>query len=104
MVIVAIFYMALGILIKHGKMYFLIAGYNTMAQEEQDKYDIARLATLFRNVMFGMAAIIILGYIAERWFEIPNGEWFAFIASSVIGIPYLLINSNSDKFKVSRKE
>ena len=103
MVIVAIIYVALGILIKYGKMYFLIAGYNTMSKEEQAKYDIEGLATLFRNVMFAMAFILILGYFATRWFQIPNGEWLALLISAVVGIPYLLIKSNSDQYKIPKK-
>jgi hypothetical protein len=35
-------------------MYFLIAGYNTMPRKEKEKYNIAGIATLFGNVMFGM--------------------------------------------------
>lgn len=102
MLVVAIIYVTLGILIKYGKMYFLIAGYNTMSKEEQAKYDIEGIATLFRNVMFGMAAMIILGYIAEKWFDIPNGQWIALMASTILGIPYLLIKANSEKYRIPK--
>jgi len=50
MVIVAFIFILLGIVIKHGKMYFLIAGYNTMSKEEKAKYDIEGIATLFRII------------------------------------------------------
>ena len=60
MLITAILFIVFGILIKYGKMYFLIAGYNTMSKEEKEKYDIERIATVFRNVMFGMGFMIIL--------------------------------------------
>ena len=40
MIGVAILFIVLGILIKYGKMYFLIAGYNTMPKEEKEKYNI----------------------------------------------------------------
>ena len=100
MTILAVFYVILGILIKYGKMHFLIAGYNTMSKEEQAKYDIEGIANLFRNVMFVMALILILGYVAQRWFNVENGEWIAFFASILLGIPSLLIGSNSDKYKI----
>ena len=100
MIFLAAFYVILGVLIKYGKMHFLIAGYNTMSKEEQAKYDIEGIASLFRNVMFVMALIIVLGYVAQRWFNIENGEWIAFFASILLGIPYLLIGSNSDKYKL----
>lgn len=35
MIGVAILFIVLGILIKYGKMYWLIAGYNTMPKEEK---------------------------------------------------------------------
>jgi len=54
MLITAILFIVFGILIKYGKMYFLIAGYNTMSKEEKEKYNIEKIATVFRNVMFGM--------------------------------------------------
>ena len=40
MLITAILFIVFGILIKYGKMYFLIAGYNTMSKEEKEKYNI----------------------------------------------------------------
>ena len=35
MIGIAILFIVLGILIKYGKMYFLIAGYNTRSKEEK---------------------------------------------------------------------
>ena len=99
MVIVALLFIVNGILIKHGKMYFLIAGYNTMSKAEKEKYDIEAIATLFRNVMFGMALIIIAGYCVAKFTAIPNIQNYAFWTSLVIGIPYLLIMSNSKKHR-----
>ena len=61
MIVAAIIFIILGILIKYGKMYWLIAGYNTMPIEEKEKYSIKGIANLFGNVMFGMALIIISG-------------------------------------------
>jgi hypothetical protein len=89
----------LGILIKYGKMYFLIAGYNTMNKEEKEKYDIEGVATVFRNVMLGMAFLIIAGYFVSKWTENSNIINFTFWTAMVIGIPYLLIVSNSKKYK-----
>lgn len=55
MITVAIIFIVLGILIKYVKMYFLVAGYNTMRKAEKSKYDIEGIAPIFRNAMFGMA-------------------------------------------------
>ena len=62
MILTAIIFIVLGVLIKYGKMYFLIAGYNTMSKKEKEKYDIKGIATVFKNAMFGMAFMIIIGY------------------------------------------
>lgn len=82
-------------------MYFLIAGYNTMSKEKKEKYDIDGIATVFRNVMFGMAFAILVGSLIARFTEHPPFETYTFVASMIVGIPYLLIQSNSKKFKKS---
>lgn len=100
MIGIAVFFIILGILIKYGKMYFLIAGYNTMSKEEREKIDIKGIATIFRNVMFGMALVIIIGYFIAKKLDYPNIENIAFFGAILIGIPYLLIKSNSKKYKL----
>ena len=100
MIGIAILFTILGILIKYGKMYFLIAGYNTMSKEEKEKVDIKGIATVFRNAMFGMALIIITGYFFAKKLKNPNIENIAFFGAILIGVPYLLIKSNSKKYKL----
>lgn len=103
MIGVAIFFIVLGVLIKYGKMYALIAGYNTMSEENKAQYNIESIANVFKNVMFTMAAIIIIGYCVTIYTENPNFQNYAFWASMIIGIPYLLIASNSKKYKKNQK-
>ena len=101
-IVVAIIFIVLGIAIKYGKLYFLIAGYNTMSEKEQKKYDIEGIATVFRNAMFGMALIMMLGYVMSLWFDNPKMETFAVFGAIAIGLPYLLIVSNSSKYKIKK--
>ena len=103
MIGVAILFIVLGILIKYGKMYWLIAGYNTMPKEDKEKYNIEGIANVFRNVMFGMALIIIIGYFIAKLTENPDIQNYAFWTSMIIGIPYLLIESNSKKYRKKQK-
>jgi hypothetical protein len=103
MIGVAILFIVLGILIKYGKMYWLIAGYNTMPKEDKEKYNIVGIANVFRNVMFGMALIIIIGYLISKLTENPDIQNYAFWTSMIVGIPYLLIESNSKKYKKKQK-
>ncbi len=103
MIGVAIVFIVLGILIKYGKMYFLVAGYNTMSKQEKEKYDIAGIANVFRNTLFGMALIIIIGNFAADFFNNPDIENIAFFGSLIIGLPYLLLKTNSGKYKSDKK-
>jgi len=100
MIGIPIIFIILGILIKYGKMYFLIAGYNTMSKAEKEKVDIKGIATVFRNAMFGMATIMILGYFMSEKLENPNIQSVTFFGALMIGIPYLLIKSNSKKYRL----
>lgn len=98
--LISLLFIALGILIKNGKKYSLVAGYNTMTDEEKSKYDIVKAATLFRNVMFYMALINMAGFI--YWLNSGNYNYeVLFVMGSVLtGVPYLLIKANSDKYKI----
>ncbi len=102
MIGIAIFFIVLGILIKHGKMYFLIAGYNTMPSEKRAKYDIKGIATEFRNTFFGMAIIVLAGYFAAEWFSNSTFKDVGLYGAILIGIPYLLYRSNSSKYKIDK--
>ena len=102
LILVSIIFISLGIAIKYGKMYFLIAGYNTMSKKEQSKYDISSLAGVFRNAMFGMSLIMILGHLISKWLENPKIEIYVLFGSLMIGLPYLLIVSNSSKYKINK--
>ena len=100
MIGIAILFVSLGILIKFGKMYFLIADYNTMSKEEQEKIDIKKVANLFKNTMFIMAIAIITGYLLANKFQNPMIENVFFFGAILIGIPFLLVRSNAKKFRI----
>ena len=100
MIGIAILFIILGILIKYGKMYFLIAGYNTMPKEEKEKVNIKGIATVFRNVMFGMALIIIIGNFIAIKMQNTDIKYITFFGALLFGLPYLLIKSNSKKYKI----
>ncbi|MBS9766048.1 MAG: DUF3784 domain-containing protein [Flavobacteriaceae bacterium] len=99
MIVGAIIFVVLGILIKYGKMYFLIARYNGMTEEEKEKYDIDKIATVCRDALFGMAIIFVAGYFLAKFTENPDIEIYAFWIAMVLGMPYLLIKSNSESCK-----
>lgn len=100
MILVAVIFIILGILIKYGKMYFLIAGYNTMSKEKQATYNVAGIATLMKNVLFGMAFIMIIGYFISNSLNKPDIDMIFMFGALLIGIPYLLLKANSNKYKI----
>jgi hypothetical protein len=102
--LVAAIFIVLGVLIKNFKLYFLIAGYNTLSKEDQEKYDIEGIATVFRNAMFGMALLMLLGYGLSKWLENPKIEVYSVCISIMIGLPYLIIVSNSSKYKINNNK
>jgi len=99
MIFTALIFIILGVLVKYAKMYSLIAGYNTMSAEKKAAYDIEGIATLLKNVFFGMALLISIGYIISKSIENPMIENITFFGAILIGIPYLLVKSNSEKYK-----
>lgn len=79
MIFVALIFIIVGILVKYAKMYFLIAGYNTISAEKKAEIDIEKLANLLKNVLFGMALLIILGYFASKILGDTNDRKHCFL-------------------------
>ncbi|MGB0896256.1 MAG: DUF3784 domain-containing protein [Flavobacteriaceae bacterium] len=100
MILTAGLFILIGILIKNFKFYNLIAGYNTMEPEKKALYDIDKIATLFRNVFFAMAILIAIGYALTVYTQDNTFETLTFYSALIIGIPYLLIKSNSKSYKL----
>lgn len=75
-----------------------------MTKEDKAKYNIEGIASVFRNVMFGMALIILVGYGASYISEKPEIENYFFYSALVIGIPFLIFKSNSNQHKISKKQ
>lgn len=50
----------IGFLVQKGKLYDLIAGYNTLAQNEKESFNIKKYALVFRNTLVLLGLVIIL--------------------------------------------
>ena len=98
MIIAAVF-VILGVAIKYGKMYFLIAGYNTMSKEEKAMINIGRVAILFRNVLFTMALVLVAGNLIIPGFDIPSLLPIVTTATILTGVIFLVVKSNSRDYK-----
>ncbi len=99
MIGIAILFVVLGIMVKYGKMYSLIAGYNTMSSSEKECVNIKAIANVFRNVMFGMAFIIVVGILLSEYTGNPSLQTNALFIAVFTGVPYLIIVSNLKKYK-----
>jgi hypothetical protein len=89
-----------GLAVSHGKLYFLISGYNTMTKERKKHFDIEGFSKLFRNCFLLMGTVIILGQyllVFLGWSRAPY--WIISISVGSI-MPYLLIRGQRyDGFK-----
>lgn len=97
MLYVALIFAILGIAVKYGKMYHLMAGYNTLPEKERRKYNAKGLAAILANTLFGMAVAITGGVLGGIWLNNPEIENYTFYPTLAFGITYLLIKSNSEK-------
>ncbi len=48
------------VLIKYAKLYWLIAGYNTMSKEKKEKTDIKGLANMMGNVLLLLGVLLLI--------------------------------------------
>ncbi len=100
MIQLALLFVVLGVLIKYGKFYHLIVGYSYMPQNQIERYDFNRIATVYRNVMFGMAAMVIIGWGLAIVTGMSQMGYNVFVLSLLVGIPFLIIETFSKKYRI----
>lgn len=98
-IVIAAILVLLALLVRYARMYFLIAGYNTMSAKERSLIDIKGIAKLFFVVCVYMAATMVAGYLLALWLEIVFLEIFSLLLALATGLPYLLIKSNSNRYR-----
>jgi len=102
--IIGIVLIIAGLLIKYGKMYFLIAGLNTMNHKQRAEYNLEKIGTLFRNVLSLMGICMIIGNLLTRHFENYLFDLFFIVVPVITGCIILIYKSNSDEYKSWYKE
>lgn len=89
----------LGIVLSMGKGPFLIAGFNMMAKEEQDKYDKVALCKFTGKIMFALAFSMVF-WVLFQAFEIKFLLYIGVILF-IASIMFLLIYANTgNRFKI----
>lgn len=58
-IVPAVILAGFGLWLKYGKAYWLIAGYNTMPEEDKKNVNIKGLSSFISNILFALAAIIL---------------------------------------------
>ncbi|SEU13113.1 DUF3784 domain-containing protein [Paenibacillus sp. NFR01] len=73
-------FLVLGIVFYRGKGAILIAGFNTLPKEEQDKYDVPALCRLMGNLMFVTCfCVLLIGLSA-----VLETQWVTFLAIAIL--------------------
>jgi hypothetical protein len=90
-----------GLLIKYGKMYCLIAGLNTMNHKHRAEYNLEEIGTLFRNVLGLVGIFMITGNLITRHFGNNLFDLLFTLVPALVGCIALLAMLNSDKYKNS---
>jgi hypothetical protein len=80
-----------GVLIKHYKCYWLIAGYNTTSDIERKNVDIVGLSRFMGNICFVLAAVLLVGSVLN-YFGIIIGLYIS-IGSILFIVPFMVIST-----------
>lgn len=104
MLVLAVLFVAIGGLIKYGKLYHFIVGFTYMPERERRRFNFDQIATVYRNTFFGMAAMVFVGYLITKFLNITSIEYTAFIVALIIGIPYLVFETFSKKYRINAEK
>ena len=83
-------------------MYSLLAGYNTMTEEEKASYDIEKAAKLFWRVMLYIALVNLAGFLGCYLSNNYEYEKLIMFGTILTAVPYLLVKANSDNYKFNK--
>ncbi len=95
----ALFLFAVGIIIKFGKAYFLIAGINTMSHKQRAEYNLKKIGSLYFTIFSAMAVLIVLGHFVGKWLKLDFLEYAVITISVVIGLFVIITRINSESYK-----
>lgn len=96
-IVIAIF-IVIGIFLLNGKGAFLIAGYNTMSEEEKAKYDTVALCKFMGKMMFAFSFIMVFWLLSDLY----RMDWLLYVGIALfIGLfIFMMIYMNTgNRFK-----
>ena len=82
---IAVLLFAIGAFIKVKKVTWLISGYNTLSEEEKEKYDVDKLCRYIGNFIYMLAAVwLLMGIVVLL---LPDmAEWTTWAGLGIQGI------------------
>lgn len=84
-------FIVLGFLVKAFPI--LMAGYNTMSEEEKKNVDIEKLGAFARNCMLGIGIVLIAAESAVRYFHLVDNMNYVIIPIVVTGVVILIVGA-----------
>jgi uncharacterized membrane protein len=87
--LLAVMFMLLGYMVY--KFPNLIAGYNTMSDEDKSKVDIKGLKKWTRNVLVIIGVLLLLSNYLCHYFDSPNYMDYLFYVIIIVGILTLIV-------------
>ncbi|NMA95582.1 MAG: DUF3784 domain-containing protein [Clostridiales bacterium] len=97
-VIIALIFLALGVVFMMGKGAFLIAGYNTSSKETKDKYDEKALCKFMGKIMFAYMGSFLLMATSDL-FKSMVPMWIGFAIFFVISILAVVYANMGSRFR-----
>ena len=91
-ILMAFLFLLIGIVVKHFKCYFLIAGYNTMTKEQQAKVDIEKTGNIVGNFGYAMFFIQILASVLG-YFKYETLSFMISFISIMVGVIIVFIKA-----------
>jgi hypothetical protein len=74
-----------------------------MSKAKKKKFNITKIASLIYSVFIIMSLLIIIGFVASKYFNIPYVGKISVYLSFLFGIPYILVKVNSKSYKRNKK-
>lgn len=100
LLVIALF-IALGVIFSKGKGAFLIAGYNSMPEEEKAKYDEVVLTKFMGKIMFALSFSMVFWLVSE----LVERQWIFYVGMvlfMVIMLYMLIFVNMSERFTKSK--
>lgn len=87
--LLAVMFMLLGFMVY--KFPNLIAGYNTMSEEDKAKVDVTGLKKWTRNVLVIIGVLLLISNYLSHYFDGKNFENYVFYFIIIVGVVILIV-------------